>query len=144
MITREAFGGHGWREMVALRHAVLRAPLGLAFSPAELEAEADQVHLALWRDGALAGTLLLIAGGDEATLRQMAIRPGYERRGLGSQLVAEGERLLLSAGTARVRLSARQTAASFYGRLGYAAEGPPFTLKTIPHLLMRKVLRPAA
>ena len=144
MITREAFGGHGWREMVALRHAVLRAPLGLAFSPAELEAEADQVHLALWRDGTLAGTLLLIMDDDEATLRQMAVRPSLERRGLGSQLVAEGERLLLSAGIVRARLSARQTATGFYARLGYATVGEPFTLKTIPHRLMRKVLRTAA
>ena len=144
MITREAFGGHGWREMVALRHAVLRAPLGLAFSPAELETEAGQVHLALWWDGTLAGTLLLIAEGDEATLRQMAIRPGHERRGLGSQLVAEGERVLLSRGFARARLSARQTAIGFYARLGYAAVGETFTDKTIPHRLMWKVLRPAA
>ena len=144
MITREAFGGHGWREMVALRHAVLRAPLGLAFSPAELEAEANQVHLALWQDGTLAGTLLMIAEGDEATLRQMAVRPDHERRGLGSRLVAEGERLLLSTGIARARLSARQSATGFYARLGYAAAGEPFMEKTIPHRLMRKALRAAA
>ncbi len=142
MIVREAFGGRAWREMVALRHAVLRAPLGLAFGADELAAEAGQIHLALWQDGRLAGTLLLIAPDPDggATLRQMAIRPELAGRGLGRRLVAHGEREMLSVGLLRVRLAARQTAIGFYARLGYAVDGPPFVQKTLPHRTMRKSL----
>ena len=128
--------------MVALRHDVLRAPLGLAFDAEELAAEAGQIHLALWRDGALAGTLLLIAPDPEggATLRQMAIRPDLAGRGLGRRLVLHAERELLSAGLRRVRLAARQDAVGFYVRLGYETEGAPFVQKTLPHRTMRKTL----
>ncbi len=142
MISREAFGSPAWHQMVALRHDVLRAPLGLAFGPDELAAEAGQIHLALWQDGRLAGTLLLIApdAQDEATLRQMAIRPDLAGRGLGRRLVLHAERQLLSAGLRRVRLAARQTAIGFYARLGYDVEGAPFVEKTLPHRTMRKAL----
>ena len=128
--------------MVALRHDVLRAPLGLSFSAADLAAEAGQIHLALWQDSVLAGTLLLIAPDPDggATLRQMAIRPGLEGRGFGRLLVARGEQELVESGIRDVRLSARLSAVGFYARLGYVADGGLFIEKTLPHRLMRKTL----
>jgi predicted GNAT family N-acyltransferase len=143
-IVRETVGGAGWRDMVALRHRVLRAPLGLAFSAEQLSDEAGQIHLALWLDDRLAGTLLLLPPDrdNEAKLRQMAIRPGLERRGLGTKLVQQGERELAGLGAASIRLSARESAVGFYARLGYVVQGSPFIEVTLPHRLMRRRLGP--
>ena len=145
-VTIEAWGGGGWLEMVALRHHVLRAPLGLAFSREQLEAETGQIHLALWLEAELAGTLLLLPpdAQGEARLRQMAIRPHLERRGLGRLLVGHGEGELRRLGATGAWLSARETAIGFYAALGYVAEGAAFTEVTLPHRRMRKRLDPDA
>ena len=130
--------------MVVLRHRVLRAPLDLTFSAEQLAAEADQIHLALWQDDVLAGTLLLVLPDQdgEGRLRQMAIRPDRERRGLGTSLARRGEDALRRLGATSARLAARENAIGFYERLGYAAEGASFIEVTLPHRLMRKCLAP--
>ena len=126
--------------MVALRHRVLRAPLDLSFSAEQLADEIDQIHLALWQDSVLAGTLLLMPPDQdgEAKLRQMAIRPDMERRGLGTSLARRGEDELQRLGATGARLAARETAIVFYQRLGYSVEGASFIEVTLPHRLMRK------
>ena len=141
-LAREAFGGAGWRGMVALRHRVLRAPLGLDFSAAQLEAEAAQIHVALWLDDELAGTLLLLPPDPhgQARLRQMAVAPELRGRGYGKLLVRHGEAELGRLGTVEAMLHARETAVGFYAELGYVSEGDPFLEVTLTHRLMRKRL----
>ncbi len=139
-----AFGSDAWHAMVALRHRVLRAPLGLRFTDADLAAEADQVHLALWLDDTLAGTVLLLPPdrNNSAKLRQMAIDPALAGRGLGTLLLRHAETELRRIGAIEARLSARETATGFYARLGYVPEGPSFIEVTLPHRLMRRRLDP--
>lgn len=141
-ITIEQAGSVGWKKMVALRDQVLRAPLGLAFSDEQLAAETGQIHLALWLEDMLAGTLLLLPPDPqgEAKLRQMAIRPGLERQGFGRLLVRHGEAELRRLGATSARLAARERAVGFYARLGYVVEGTPFIEVTLPHRTMRKPL----
>jgi len=140
-IAQEAFGSAGWREMVGLRTRVLRDPLGLAYSEAQLAEERTQIHLALRVEGALAGTLLLPPDwSGTAKLRQMAVAPAWSKQGFGRRLVLHGEGVLRDTGARAVRLSARETAIGFYERLGYAAEGPFYREVTLPHRLMRKSL----
>ncbi len=141
VLATERFGGRGWREMVALRHRVLRAPLGLSFTDADLAAEAGQLHLALRLGDTLAGTVLLLPDPNgSAKLRQMAIDPALARRGLGTLLLRHAEAELRRLGTAEVRLSARDSATGFYARLGYVVDGDPYVEVTLPHRLMRKRL----
>ncbi len=145
LLTMERFGGPGWREMVALRHRVLRAPLGLHFTDVDLLAEADQLHLALRLGDILAGTVLLLppdAAGN-AKLRQMAIDPAHAGHGLGTLLLRHAEAELLRLGATEARLSARATAIGFYARSGYIPEGAPYIEVTLPHRLMRHRLDPA-
>lgn len=141
-ITIEAPGSAGWHEMVALRQRVLRTPLGLTFSEQDLSAEAGQIHLALWLPSGLAGTLLLLPPDPEgrAKLRQMAIHPEQERRGLGTILVRHGEHRLRLLGARSAWLAARGSAVGFYERLGYVAEGVAFTEVTLPHRRMTRRL----
>lgn len=151
-IEVEEFGGSGWREMVALREAMLRAPLGLAFDGRQLAAEAGQIHLALRLGTMLAGTLLVLPPappaasgrphGGEGKLRQMAILAGLQRRGLGAMLLRRGEAELRRLGATGARLAARESAIGFYERLGYRAEGHAFIEVTLPHRLMRRRFEP--
>ena len=141
-IVRAAPGSAERRAMLALRTRVLRAPLGLSYSEAQLAGEQGQLHLALLRDGAVLGALLAVPPDAEGTarLRQMAIDPGFERRGFGSALVGRAEEILAGMGAAAVTLSARQNAVGFYEKLGYAARGAPFVEVTLPHRTMGKRL----
>ena len=130
------------REMIALRHRILRAPLGLTFTEEQLAAEKDQVHLALRHDDVVVGALLLVPPdtGGIAKLRQMAIEPSFERRGFGKRLLHHGEDLLLQLRATRITLAAREHAIHFYEKLGYVAQGEFFTEVTLPHRLMVKRL----
>ncbi len=128
--------------MIALRHRLLRAPLGLAFTEEQLAAEKDQVHLALRHDDVVVGALLLVPpdAGGTAKLRQMTIEPSFERRGFGRRLLRHGEDLLLQLRATRITLAAREHAIHFYEKLGYVAQGEVFIEVTIPHRLMVKRL----
>lgn len=141
-IIRAEIGSASHRDMIALRHRVLREPLGLAFSEEQLAAEEDQIHLALRRDDVVVGTLLLVPpdAKGRARLRQMAIDPSLERQGFGKLLLHHGEGRLLHLQATRITLAAREDAVGFYAKLGYVRRGRPFIEVTIPHLLMVKQL----
>jgi predicted GNAT family N-acyltransferase len=66
----------------------------------------------------------------------MAVLPEWRGQGVGSQLL---RRLIAAAGSAGMRslaLSAQTHAASFYTRLGFAAEGDEFLEAGIRHVRM--------
>ena len=142
-IIRAGFGCAAYRDMIALRHRVLREPLGLVFTEQQLAAEKDQVHLALRHDSVVIGTLLLVPPDADgiARLRQMAIDPCFERQGLGRLLLRHGEDGLRQLQATRIALAARERAVGFYARLGYVACGEPFIEVTLPHLPMMKQLQ---
>jgi predicted GNAT family N-acyltransferase len=128
-------------EMVELRHAVLRAPLGLVFSDEELLAEADSVHIGCWQGEQLVGCLVLKPAADDIVhMRQVAVRPAHQRKGIGRELVAYSERHARELGFRTMALHARESAVPFYCRLDYIADGPRFLEVGIPHFQMRKTL----
>lgn len=134
-------GTAAYAATVALRHAVLREPLGLHFDPRELLAERDSFHLACRLGGRLVGCVVLKPlDNRQVRLRQMAVAEGFQRRGIGRRLVTYAESFLRRQGYREIVLHARQTAAGFYEALGYAEEGERFTEVGIPHFRMRKEL----
>lgn len=136
------FGSAEHDQLIALRDAVLRRPLGLALSSADLQAERDSFHLGCWCDGHLVACVVLKPlGAGRMRLRQMAVAEAFERRGFGAQMVREAEAFARQQGCDEFILHARQTAAGFYRKLGYVSEGEPFTEIGLPHVLMRRSLR---
>jgi predicted GNAT family N-acyltransferase len=132
-----------YRETIALRDAILRAPLGLSFSEEELRAEATQVHVTATGDGgALAGCLVLRPSDDRSVhMRQLAVVEAARRSGLGSGLVRFAEDHARTAlGAQRIHCHARADVVPFYEQLGYAKVGEPFIEVTIPHQAMEKRL----
>ena len=127
---------------VALRHEVLRLPLGLAFTVEQLMSEKDSHHLAAFdEEGRILGCLMLTPRGDgEVQMRQVAVKPSMQGTGLGRALVEASERKAKELGFPRVMLHARDKAIGFYERLGYAREGDLFMEVGIVHQRMAKLL----
>ncbi|MHC5057879.1 MAG: GNAT family N-acetyltransferase [Planctomycetota bacterium] len=136
-----AHGSDEYRETVALRDAILRAPLGLAFEPAELDAESDSRHLACFDEGQLIGCLVLKPlSASTVKMRQLAVAEDRRGEGVGSGLVKYAEDLASQLGFGEMVMHARDAAAPFYERFGYAREGGTFVEVTLPHVAMRKRL----
>ncbi|MDE1976308.1 MAG: GNAT family N-acetyltransferase [Elusimicrobia bacterium] len=128
-------------EILELRRAVLRRPLGLEFSPQDLAAEKNDWWLGLWDEGLLSGCLLIRDRGQKtAQMRQVAVAEGRRGRGLGRRMVEEAEALCRRRGFRRIILHAREDAVEFYRRLGYQTEGDPFVEIGLKHRLMAKGL----
>ena len=136
------FGSPEYALTVALRHEVLRIPLGLAFTVDQLASESDSHHLAVFdEEGHILGCLMLTPHGDgEIQMRQVAVKPETQGTGLGRALVEEGERKARELGFTRIMLHARDVAIGFYARLGYVREGDLFTEVGIVHQQMAKNL----
>ncbi len=126
---------------VALRRDVLRKPLGLEFTEAQLAGEAADLHLAAFDGPKLVGCLLLSdRGSGRVQMRQVAVREDRQGQGLGALMVCESEAEARRRGFATMVLHARETAVPFYLKLGYAVVGEAFVEVGIPHLAMEKVL----
>ncbi len=129
-------------DAVRLRYDVLRRPLGLDFTPEQLATEYAQIHLAAYNEaGRLVGYLNLTAV-DEHTvqMRQVAVVPTHQGRGVGTELVHHSEWVAQQAGFQRIILHAREPAVPFYERLQYMIVGEPFEEVTIRHRHMEKTL----
>lgn len=128
-------------QSIELRRAVLRAPLGLDFTPEQLAEESSEFHLVAVEAGVVVACLVLtpMAGG-EIKMRQVAVEPDRQGQGIGQELVRFSEQFAGERGFHRMVLHARDTAIPFYLKLGYQIEGEPFEEVTIPHRQMAKNL----
>ncbi len=134
-------GSQPYRDCLALREAVMRAPLGLPILPEDLALDEESFHLAALINDKVAGTVALKPlGGGRVKLRQMAVHPECQRAGIGSCLVESAEELARMEGFTAIELHARMTALGFYEKMGYAAQGKQFTEHGIPHVKMMKRL----
>jgi predicted N-acetyltransferase YhbS len=135
-----------YRELVDFRRRILRTPLGLDFTPEQLAKEQADIHIAAYLDGELVGCVVLTAidgaQGPVAQLRQMAVDPDRQGRGIGAQILGFAEKLAAERGRREIILHARETATSFYEKTGYVPTGEILTEVTIPHRTMVKRLAP--
>jgi N-acetylglutamate synthase-like GNAT family acetyltransferase len=139
------YGSCDYQDMVALRDAVLRKPLGLIFTPAYLQQEINDCLIGCYT---LENDLEKLAGCcvltplDEKTvqLRQMAVRPELQGKGIGRDIIAFAEKEARRNGFETLVMHARKTATGFYEKLGYEIHGNEFSEVGIPHYEMKKKL----
>lgn len=133
------FGGEKYAQALDLRDRVLRAPLGLSFSAADLAKEDADFHLVATQDERVIACLVLTPlSPDEVKMRQVAVEPDRQGQGIGRLLVEFSESFAAEQGFRRMTLNARDTAVPFYLSQGYELEGEPFVEVTIPHRRMAK------
>ncbi|MBT3290690.1 MAG: GNAT family N-acetyltransferase [Victivallales bacterium] len=134
-------GSAAYAQTVKLRQDMLRTPLGLTLTPAQLAAETDQVHLAAFDGEDVVGCLVLKPLPDGSMqMRQVAVLPARQGEGIGRQLVLRSEEECRKRNVSRLILHARETARGFYLKLGYDVEGEPFEEVSVPHIGMAKQL----
>lgn len=131
-------------EVLHLRDVVLRQPLHLTFHTEDITAEAEDVHFAAYDDEwNLVGTLLMTQMTPTTyKMRQVAVRPHMQGRGVGRYMVAKVERWCGTNHISTIVLSARAEAVRFYQTMDYTAVGEPYLEIGIEHLQMMKVLMP--
>jgi len=135
-----AFGGSEYDASVALRYAVLREPLHLVFDPRDLAKEYMDHHLCIFaEDHTLTGCVVMTPiNFVEVKMRQLAVHPAWQSKGIGTQLVIHAEEWAQDMSYRKIILNARKTAVPFYQNLHYNIEGEEFTEVGIPHFFMWK------
>lgn len=134
-------GTEAYQQMVELRREVLRRPLGLDFTPEQLEAEAaDTIVAGLESDKVIACCLLTPQEDKTLQLRQMAVDSSLQSKGMGREIVRFAETWARNNGYQSMMLHARDIAIGFYEKCGYTLVGEGFTEVGIPHHLMEKNL----
>jgi predicted GNAT family N-acyltransferase len=132
-------GSEDYRKMVNLRMEILRKPLGLSFTEADLEKEKQDILIGAFEDDELLACCVLSKiGEDTCKLRQMAVRNKIQRTGLGAAMLNYAEQLAKDAGYKKMVMNARKTAKGFYEKLGYEIKGDEFVEVTLPHFYMQK------
>jgi len=142
LLKEIAFGSDEYRLERRLREEVLRKPLGLSLSDEDLAGEETQLHFGLFEpnDRLVACVIAAPLSPTDARIRQMAVAPAEQGKGLGQRIMREMENSLRARGYRKLELDARATAAGFYEKLGYSAVGDPFIEVTVPHFKMVKII----
>lgn len=144
LFCRVNYGTAEYEQTVWLRNEILRKPLNLHFSPEQLTAEKDQIHIACFSSitGQILACLILVPDNSTSVkMRQVAVAADFQQQGLGKKLVNFAENWAIEAGFTLMHCNARDTAVPFYHKLGYTTVGEPFTEVGIKHYYMEKVLR---
>ena len=134
-------GSKEYQQMIDLRRQILRKPLGLDFTVEDLENEKNDIHIAAYEDDEMLGCCMLTQESPgKVRLRQMAVKPGLQRKGIGKVLMQFAENIARDRGNKVMTMHARKTATGFYEKQGYQVTGNEFEEVTIPHFLMEKEL----
>lgn len=126
-----------------LRRKVLREPLGLVFTDQDLEPDRTDTHIGVFRNSNLVGCLILTFLPTEAQMRQVAVNPTLQKKGLGRKLVVKAEEFCSVRNVQRIFLSARIEAVPFYKSLNYSICSESYISVGIPHYKMEKILSKA-
>ncbi len=130
-----------YNDMIQLRNEVLRKPLGLVFSPEELEKEKENLLIGAYEDDIMLGCCMLVEeGADSVRLRQMAVLNDLQGKGIGKALMNFAENLARDRGYKKITMHARKNSVGFYEKMGYKLVGTEFEEITIPHFVMEKKL----
>ena len=134
-------GSNEYQQMVKLRDDILRKPLGLGFSPDELEGEKENMLIAAFEDEDILGCCMLVEENtDTVRLRQMAVLNDLQGKGIGRALMGFAENLARDRGYKILSMHARKNATGFYEKMGYRIASDEFNEVTIPHFVMEKKL----
>jgi predicted GNAT family N-acyltransferase len=127
-------------EALAMRYEVLRKPLGLDYSVEQIAEEWDNIHIAAFDgSGRMTGYLNLTPVDENVVkMRQVAVAPAYQGKGIGKAMVAYSEIVAKQRNFKEIELHARKTAVPFYLSMNYELVGDEFEEVSIPHFKMRK------
>jgi len=134
-------GSREYQQMVQLRNEILRKPLKLHLTPAELEKEKEEILIGAFEEEKMLGCCMLITVDHKTVrLRQMAVLNNLQGKGIGRALMQFAENIARDRGFKKIIMHARKSASGFYEKLGYQVCSPEFEEVTLPHYEMEKKL----
>ena len=116
-------------EIAGLSRELIETGLGWSWTRARVArniASSSTTTLAACGRERLVGFAIMYFGDEHAHLSLLAVRPAYQRAGVGRYLIEWLEESALAAGIGTIRLELRASnrgARRFYGRLGFAEIG---------------------
>jgi predicted GNAT family N-acyltransferase len=126
-----------YNQVIDLRHYVLRVPIGLSIYEEDLSGDLEDFTFIIVNNDEVLGCLMgKPISKTEIKLRQMAIKPQYQSKGLGSKLMIFAQQYIKGKGYHKISLHARKNVTPFYEQLGYTNEGAEFYEVGIPHIKM--------
>jgi len=130
------------QQMIKLREDILRKPLGLYYSPEELELEKGDILLGAFDEDEILACCILSRVDDKTLrLRQMAVQGKLQGKGIGASIMSFAETIARDKGYKSLMMHARHTAIGFYEKFGYKVTGDEFTEVNLPHRVMEKKLK---
>jgi N-acetylglutamate synthase-like GNAT family acetyltransferase len=136
------FGTAEHRQMINLRYEILRKPLGLNFTPEELEKEKNDILIAAFEEEKMLGCCFLThIDNSTVRLRQMAVENNLQGKGIGASLMNFAENIARDRGYKLMMMHSRKVTCHFFEKQGYKIDGDEFIQLTIPHFKMIKKLR---
>jgi predicted GNAT family N-acyltransferase len=138
-MRRAEYGSSEYQVCLELRRVVLREPLGLEWTEADLAGEEEEWQMGWWEEEALTACLSIHwLGGGVVKLRQMAVRGDRQGEGLGRLLVTAVLDLLGQEGVREAELHAREPVVGFYEKLGFERVGEQFEEVGLAHWGMKR------
>ena len=130
-----------YQEALVLRQTILRDPLNLQLTEADLHGEEKELHIGgIYQNRLIAYCILSPQDGIQAKVRQVAVDKRYQGMGIGRALMHHAENIALDMGIETIMLHARKHVAQWYESQQYQIMGEEFVEVGIPHLRMFKRL----
>jgi predicted GNAT family N-acyltransferase len=135
-------GSAEYQQMLKLRTELLRKPLGLGFTPEELESEKENLLIGAFEEERMLGCCMLVEESqpESVRLRQMAVLNDLQGKGIGRALMNFAENIARDRGFKKITMHARKNVVGFYEKMDYKVIGDEFIEITIPHCRMEKKL----
>lgn len=146
-LTELKFNSEEYKNSLTFREEILRKPLNLKFTQADLSGEESQFHYAIFSDSEKNEAKIIACvsfkplNDEVIKLRQMAVSNSFQGQGLGKRLIEFSEIEIQKKGYLSVEMAARKTAIKFYEKLGYQIIGKEFIEVGIAHVMMKKFFR---
>jgi GNAT superfamily N-acetyltransferase len=135
-------GSAAYKEMIDLRVLALLEPIGLSVAYINKESEATDYLLGAYETEKLVGCCVLTPRSPlQVQLRQMAVHPDAQGKGLGAAILRHAEDVAAREGYTQLFMHARNGVIPFYEKCGYKKEGEEFFEVGIGHHRMVKRLR---
>lgn len=131
-----------YQDALNLRDIVLRQPLNLKFTKAELEKDKHASHIVGLKEDTVVGVLVMQKLSESVyKMRQVAVSPSEQKQGIGQKMVIFSEAFAKQQQANKIELNARDIAVPFYLKLDYEIVGEQFEEVGIPHFKMIKQLK---
>ena len=111
-----------------MRHPVLRNGLPLESCAFDRDEDSKTIHLGAYLENKAIGVLTLLPNSKDVQLRGMAVLTHHQGQGIGKQLLAKAEALVIDLEHNSVWMNARLIAIPFYASCGYKKQGDIFRL----------------